>query len=78
MVTKQASFIPFRVLCYVLAKIQMVTKRVYLPTGCTHSYVLAKIQMVTKHASFIPFKVLCYVLAKIQMVTKPQINIIII
>ena len=63
---------------YVLAKIQMVTKRTTDKAYKVGGYVLAKIQMVTKHSLCPNFETSGYVLAKIQMVTKPQINIIII
>ena len=48
MVTKHSFFINKKILSYVLAKIQMVTKLVAVKFTLQTSYVLAKIQMVTK------------------------------
>ena len=71
MVTKLIVYAIGMVLCSVLAKIHMVTKRNYIQTVKCNSSVLAKIHMVTKLMWKQGNHILSSVLAKIHMVTKP-------
>ena len=70
MVTKPRITIGFIKMCFILAKIHMVTKHNSSSSPAAHRFILAKIHMVTKPVNFNCTFTYCFILAKIHMVTK--------